>query len=114
MVAEGLIATERLKQQQYSTTVVTTCGQPDDAGSDSDEPEPDGRGGKRTSRDGSNEGAEVFQAGKRRVGVFQECSEGPSRASQPPLSFERAQALGGGVWQAGFPAFFLLISCRIF
>src|SRR5256885_245854 len=91
-----------------STTVVTKSGQPDDAGSDSDEPEPDGCGGKRTSQDGSNERAEVFQAGKRRVGVFQECSEGPSRASQPPLSFERAQALGGGVWQAGFPAFFLL------
>src|SRR6266568_6904524 len=56
-----------------STTVVTMCGQQDDACSDSDEREPDGCDGKRTSPDGRTERVEVFQAGKRRVGVFQGC-----------------------------------------
>src|SRR5229473_7721284 len=57
-----------------STTVVTNNGKKrDDVGSDSDEQWLDGCGGKRTSRDERDEKAQVFQAGKRRVGESPEC-----------------------------------------
>src|SRR5439155_8852846 len=60
-------------ERSTSTTVVTKWKQRDGVCSDSDAQWLDGRGGKRTSRDGRNERAEVFQAGKRRVGGFRGC-----------------------------------------
>lgn len=92
-----------------STTVVTKWHKRGDVCSDSDEQWLGGSAEKRTRRGGNERRGVRLLPRRRKVAEFRGRSEEPSRASQPPQTFEGTQALRGEVWLGESPSFFSFV-----